>query len=111
LLTDPVDQARSIEQRCCLVQKFLHVECDFEALLVKPGARASICCASIPAALSSLLRISVRKVLIVVSTNCASISVNSFVATTHASRAGKVERKESNLVARFGVYRASLDPN
>src|SRR5438876_1019196 len=46
LLTDPVDQARGIQQRCCLVQKLLHVECDFEALLVKPGPRASICCAS-----------------------------------------------------------------
>src|SRR5258707_13971884 len=46
LLTDPVDQARRIQQHCCLVQKLLHVECDFEALLVKPGARASVCCAS-----------------------------------------------------------------
>src|SRR5438874_2708015 len=46
LLTDPVDQARRIQQRCCLVPKLLDVECDFEALLVKPGASASVRCAS-----------------------------------------------------------------
>src|SRR5436305_844236 len=45
LLTDPVDQARGIEQRCCLVQKLLHVECDFETLFVKPRASASVRCA------------------------------------------------------------------
>src|SRR6267378_6883223 len=37
----------------------------------------------------------------VVSTICASIADNSFVATTHASRAGEVERNQSNLVAHF----------
>src|SRR4030088_996177 len=46
-----------------------------------------------------------------ISTNCASMVANSFVATTHASRAGEVERNQSNLVARFKRYRASLDPN
>ena len=46
LLTDPVDQACGIQQRCCLVQKLLHVECDFEALLVKSRTRASVGCAS-----------------------------------------------------------------
>src|SRR5712664_3428071 len=59
LLTDPVDQACGIEQRCCLVQKLLHVECDFEALLVKSRTGASAA-RPIPAALSSRLRISVR---------------------------------------------------
>src|SRR5260370_36868758 len=51
LLTDPLDQARGIQQRCCLVQKLLHVECDFEALLVKPCASASVRCASYPRSL------------------------------------------------------------
>src|SRR6267142_1629356 len=46
----------------------------------------------------------------VVSTICASMVDNSFVATTHASRAGEVERNQSNLVAHFRAYRASLDP-
>ena len=45
LLTDPVDQACGIQQRCCLVQKLLHVECDFEALLVKSRTGASVGCA------------------------------------------------------------------
>jgi hypothetical protein len=49
--------------------------------------------------------------LIVVSTNCASMAANSFVAITHASRAGEVERNQSNLVAHFKRYRASLDLN
>src|SRR6267378_3183988 len=55
----------------------------------------------IPAALSSRLRISFKYVLIIVSANCASMCVNSFVASTHASRAGEVERNLSNLVAHF----------
>jgi len=46
LLTDPVDHARCIEQRCCLVQKLLHVEGDFEALLMKACACAGIGCPS-----------------------------------------------------------------
>jgi hypothetical protein len=32
----------------------------------------------------------------------------SFVVTTHASRAAEVERNQSNLVAHFRAYRASL---
>src|SRR5882757_11317689 len=40
-----VDQACGIQQRCCLVQKLLHVECDFEALLVKSRTGASVGCA------------------------------------------------------------------
>jgi hypothetical protein len=39
------------------------------------------------------------------------MAANSFVATTHASRAGEVERNPSNLVAHFRAYRASLDLN
>src|SRR5216684_1571044 len=42
LSSDPTDQTRSIEQRRCLIQELLHVECDFEALLMKPGTRAGI---------------------------------------------------------------------
>src|SRR6266446_2957086 len=42
LSSDPTDQTRSIEQRRCLVQELLHVEYDFEALLMKPRARAGI---------------------------------------------------------------------
>src|ERR1700694_1824990 len=32
-------------------------------------------------------------------------------AATHASRAGEVERNQSNLVADFRAHRASLDPS
>src|ERR1700730_18486409 len=32
-------------------------------------------------------------------------------ATTHASRAGEVERNQSDLVADFRAHRASLDPS
>src|SRR5713101_7189245 len=42
LSSDPTDQTRSIEQRRCLIQELLHVECDFEALLMKPRTRAGI---------------------------------------------------------------------
>src|SRR6266446_9706477 len=42
LSSDPIDQTRCIEQRRCLIQELLHVECDFEALLMKPRTRAGI---------------------------------------------------------------------
>src|SRR5712691_604966 len=42
LPSDPIDQTRSIEQRRCLIQELLHIECDFEALLMKPRTRAGI---------------------------------------------------------------------
>jgi hypothetical protein len=100
LSSDPIDQTRSIEQRRCLIEELLHVECDFQALLMKPRTQASAA-RDIPAALSSRLRISFKYVLIVVSANCGSIGVNSFAARTHASRAGEVERNLSNLVAHF----------
>src|SRR5258708_1431524 len=55
----------------------------------------------LPAALSSRLRISVRNVLIVASTKCASIGVNSFSDATHASCSAEVERNQNNHVAHF----------
>ena len=42
LSSDPIDQTRSIEQRRCLIQELLHVERDFEALLMKPRTRAGV---------------------------------------------------------------------
>jgi hypothetical protein len=41
-LSDPVNQARRIQERCCLVQKLLHIERDFETLGVKSGAGARV---------------------------------------------------------------------
>jgi len=40
--------------------------------------------------------------LIVASTKCASIGVNSFADATHASCSAEVERNQSNHVAHFG---------
>jgi hypothetical protein len=45
--------------------------------------------------------------LIVASTKCASIGVNSFADATHASRSAEVERNQSNHVAHFARFRAS----
>ena len=101
LSSDPIDQTRSIEQRRCLIEELLHVECDFQALLRNPALAQASAARDIPAALSSRLRISFKYVLIVVSANCESISINSFAASTHACGAGEVERNLSNLVAHF----------
>ena len=83
------------------MQKLLHVECHFEALLMKSGTGAGVGRASYPGDLSSRMRISVRYTLIAGSTNCAFIAANSLVATTHAPRAGEVERKPQQSCCSF----------
>jgi hypothetical protein len=50
---------------------------------------------------------SVKYVLIVASTKCASIGVNSFADTTHASCSAEVEQNQSNHVAHFAQFGAS----
>jgi len=49
-------KSRRFEQRRCLIEELLHVECDFQALLMKPRTRTGIGRARYPAALSSRLR-------------------------------------------------------
>jgi hypothetical protein len=101
---DPVDQACGIQQRCCLIEQLLGVESDFKSLLMKARTGAGIGCAPYSRALSSRLRISDRYALIVASTKCASIGVNSFADPTHASCSAEVERNHSNHVAHFARF-------
>src|SRR5258708_5098988 len=48
----PIDQARGIQQRCCLTKELLDVESDFKALLMEARTGAGIGCASYPRGLS-----------------------------------------------------------
>jgi hypothetical protein len=101
LLGDPVNQTCGIQQRCYLIEQLLDVESDFNTLLIKACTGAGIGRAPYSRNLIKPVRISVRNVLIVASTKCPSIGVNSFADATHASYAPEVERNQSNHVAHF----------
>ena len=104
---DPVDQACGIQQRCCLIEELLDVESDFKAFLMKARTGAGIRCAPYSRGLIKPLTDLSKYNLIVASTKCVSIGVNSFADATHASCSAEVERNQSNHVAHFARFGAS----
>ena len=100
-LSDAVDKADCIQQRCCLVKGLLDIERNLDRLVGKTAPAQASAARAIPAALSRRVRTSVKYVRTVSSAASRSIVLGSFAATSNAPCAAEVERKGSNLVASF----------